>query len=135
VTIAQQIRLNALLLEREALFVRIHACEAEAAKALGEPYPFERPALPSEQRTKRRVGATKNGGSPRATLRRLEPGEAAFRITYRQGDREITEEHVEVDAVRTLLAVQTAQLAVVRIETIDAHNTLCTTLVGEAAAV
>ena len=128
VATAQQIRVNTLLLERAALFVRIHACEAAAAKLLGEPYPFERPALPSDQRTKRKAGAARSGGVARDPLRRLEPGETAFRVTYRQRGREVCEEHEEVDALRGLLAGQTAQLTVLRVETIDAGGAIRATL-------
>lgn len=132
-TTAQQIRVNALLLEREALLVRIHACETAAARLLGEPYPFERPALPSDQRTKRKPAAPKGGGAPRDGLRRLEPGEAAFRVTYRQRAQEATEEHESLDALRVLQAGQTETLQVRRIETLDAAGAVAAVLfaVGE----
>lgn len=128
---AQQIRLNQLLLEREALFVRIHACEQAAAKLLGEPYPFERPPLPSDQRGKRK--ATKAGGPGRDALRRLEPGEVAYRVVYQNFGREVTEEHDEVEALRILLASQTAQLRVVRVETIDAAGAVVAVVAGAGA--
>ena len=44
----QQIQINTLLLTREELFVRVHDLEQAAAAILGEPYPFPRPALPSD---------------------------------------------------------------------------------------
>lgn len=128
---AQQIRLNQLLLEREALFVRIHDCEQAAARLLGEPYPFERPSLPSDQRGKRK--AVKAGGPGRDPLRRLEPGEAGYRLVYRSFGREVTEEHEDVEALRTLLASQTAQLQVVRLETVSAAGTVVAVLVGPGA--
>ena len=52
-----QIRINALLLQREALFVRIHEIERSVSALLREPYPFTRPALPSDQRVKRKTPA------------------------------------------------------------------------------
>lgn len=130
-TTAQQIRLNQLLLEREALFVRIHACEQAAAKLLGEPYPFERPTLPSDLRGKRRVA--KNAATARDSLRRLEPGEMGYRVFYQNLGREVTEEHDEVEALRALLASQTRQLQVVRVETIDAAGAAVAVLVGAGA--
>jgi hypothetical protein len=132
VATAQQIRLNQLLLEREALFVRIHACEQAAAKLLGEPYPFERPVLPSDQRGKRRPAA-KPGGTGRELLRRLEPGEVAFRVVYQNSGRELIEEHDDVEALRVLLASQTAQLRVVRLETIDAAGAVVAVVLGVRA--
>jgi hypothetical protein len=131
VATAQQIRLNQLLLEREALFVRIHACEQGAAKLLGEPYPFERPPLPSDQRGKRK--AAKAGGPGRDALRRLESGEVAYRVVYQNFGREVTEEHDAVEALRVLLASQTAQLQVVRVETIDAAGAVVVVVVDAGA--
>ncbi len=130
---AQQIRVNQLLLEREALFVRIHACEQTAAKLLGEPYPFERRPLPSDQRSKRKPGALRVPGAARDPLRRLEPGETAFRVTYLSFGHEVTEEHDDVDALRGLLAGQTAHLQVLRLATIDAAGAARATLVEAPA--
>ena len=121
---AQQIRLNQLLLEREALFVRVYACEQAAAKLLGGAYPFERPALPSDRRTKRKPGESLGAGAATDPLRRLEPGEAAFRVTYRQSGREVSEDHDDVEALRVLLASQTEQLRVLRVETLDADGAI-----------
>lgn len=131
-TTEKKIRVNALLLEREALWVRIHACEQAAARLLGEPYPFERPGLPADQRVKRRAGPAKGGAAARDPLRRLEAGETAFRVTYRNFGREVVEEHGEVDALRVLLASPTAQLQVLRVETIDAAGA-CRAILVESA--
>jgi hypothetical protein len=132
VATAQQIRINQLLLEREALFARIYACEQAAAKLLGAAYPWERPVLPSDQRTKRRPGAARAAAGARDPLRRLEPGEVAFRVTYQQFGREVSEEHDDHEALRGLLAGQTAQLQVWRVETIDAAGAPVALLVGPA---
>ena len=113
----QQIRLNELLLAREAQFVRVHEL---AAKLLGEPYPFFKPPLPSDARGKRKAAAPRPALGARERLRRLEEGEAAYRVTYRQFDQVVTEEHDALEAIRTLCASQGAQLQVVRIETLDA---------------
>ncbi|MES2696573.1 MAG: hypothetical protein V4773_24100 [Verrucomicrobiota bacterium] len=114
---AQQIRLNQLLLEREAQFVRVYDLEQAAAAILGEPYPFIKPPLPSDARGKKKPSAPRAGARDR--LRRLEDGETAYRVTYRQFERTLTEEHDDLDALRTLLAAQGAQLQVLRIETLD----------------
>lgn len=128
----QQIRVNELLLQREELFLRIHAAETEASRLLGEPYPFTRPALPSDRRTKKKPStATKKPSiAPSATdaLRRLDETEAAFRVTYRQFSRNVTETHHDFAALATLLASQTAHLQVLRLETLDASGTLRATL-------
>ncbi len=133
-TTAQRIRVNQLLLEREAWFARIYECEQAVAQLLGEPYAWERPGLPSDQRGKRKPGAGKAGGAGREVLRRLEPGEVKFRVTYRNFGREVVEEHEDVEALRGLLASQTARLQVLRVETVAADGAMVTTLVGGPAA-
>lgn len=126
----QQIRINELLLQREELFVRIHDLETAAAAILGEPYPFARPALPSDARPKRKPAAPRATSaasaapaSPAAlardSLRRLEGLESAYRVTYRRFGQVVTEVHDDLEAIRTLLASQGANLTVTRIETVD----------------
>jgi hypothetical protein len=123
---ASQIRINALLLEREALFVRIHEIERAASALLREPYPFTRPPLPSDVRGKRkpaaRSPARQEGGFTAKDLRKLEPGETAYRVTYRQFGQTRVETHESVEALRTLLAAQSAQLKVLALETVDADG-------------
>ncbi len=135
----QQIRINELLLQREELFLRVHAAETEIARILGEPLALPRPPLPSDRRGKRKaapavaaspdapsasaLAAAADAPRPRAgaeKLRRLEDGEQAYRVVYRQFGRETVELHQEFSALATLLAGQGAQLQVERIETVDA---------------
>lgn len=128
----QQIRVNELLLQREELFLRIHAAETEASRLLGEPYPFTRPLLPSDHRAKRKAGPPKKAAekkTPADTLRRLEDDEAAYRVTYRQFSQTLVETHFDHAAIATLLASQAAHLQVLGIETIDAAGTVRATLV------
>lgn len=136
-----QIRINALLLQREALFVRIHEIERAASALLREPYPFTRPPLPSDVRSKRKASARPApsngggaGGSGRAatkeTLRKLEPGETAYRVTYSQFGQTRVETHESADALRTLLAAQGAQLQVLALETVDADGAVKAVLHG-----
>ena len=83
------------------------------------PYPFPRPALRSEQRGKRKTPG-RPAGVAKDKLRRLEPGETGYRVTYRQQGQIRVETHDAPDALRTLLAAQGAQLEVQLIETVDA---------------
>lgn len=123
----QQIPINTLLLTREELFVRVYELEQAAAAILGEPYPFKRPALPSDVRRKRKPTPRlpeRSAGFPppsaaRESLRRIEGLETAYRVTYRRFGQVVTEDHDDLDALRTLLASQGAHLTVTRIETID----------------
>ncbi len=108
--------------------MRVHEIEQAAAALLGEPYPFTRPALPSDVRPKRKpaprsaptVGATPGPAAlAREALRRLEGLETAYRVAYARFGQVVTEVHDDLDALRTLLASQGANLTVLRIETID----------------
>ena len=142
----RQIRVNELLLQREELFLRIHAAETEITRLLRGPYPFTKPALPSDRRAKRKPGAAAPAsvaaffasaasaatpsssvqapGSPlpapgSSTLRRLADDEAAYRVTYLQFNREVVETHPDFAALATLLASQAAHLRVLKVETLD----------------
>lgn len=114
-----QIRINTLLLEREALFVRVHELENAAHAIFGEPFPFIRPLLPSDQRSKKKRSAKTAAGETRIKLRKLEADESAYRLIYRQGGVTLTEQHAHPDALNTLLASQGAHLQVQSIETLD----------------
>ena len=127
-----QIRINALLLQREALFVRVHEIEGAVSKLLREPYPFTRPALPSDQRGKKKAPARATAASAKDKLRKLEPDETAYRVTYRQQGQIRVETHDSPDALRTLLAAQSAQLEVQLIETINGAGTTKAVLHGAA---
>lgn len=134
-----QIRINELLLAREAQFVRVHDLESRINDILGgDPYPFARPALPSDQRRKparksasratSAAGAKGRAGEAQRVLppqiRRLNPdsGEVSYRVTYEQFGKAVTEIHDQPDALRTLLASQGANLRVLRIEAINAQG-------------
>ena len=124
-----QIRINALLLEREALFVRIHEIERAASALLREPYPFTRPLLPSDQRVKRKSpvrGAA--AAAAKNNVRKLEPGEVTYRVTYRQLGQTRVETHDSSEALKTLLSAQGAQLQVQSIETLDTAGEVKATL-------
>ncbi len=136
----QQIQINTLLLQREELFVRIHDLEKTAAAILGEPYPFTRPPLPSDVRTKRKspvlpraASGLSGAGGARESLRRLEGLEIAYRITYRRFGQVGQEEHDALEALHTLLASQGAQLTVTRVETIDLGGRTKAVLIGDSA--
>lgn len=129
---APPIRVNQLLLEREAQFVRVYDLEQAAAKILGEPYPFTKPPLPSDQRRKGKGSTSRASVAARDGLRRLEDGETQFRVTYRHFDREFTEEHDDLDALRSLFAAQGARVQVLRVETLVADRSVKALLFARA---
>jgi hypothetical protein len=129
----QQIKVNEMLLEREELFLRIHAAEKEVLRIMGGDYPFTTVELPSNRRAKRKTVPARAATAPAPadvtahamiTLRRLEAGEARYRVTYRQFAQVVIEEHSDFDAVRTLLACQSSQLEVQKLETLRADGSV-----------
>lgn len=133
----QQIQVNEMLLEREELFLRIHRAEHAVVQILGGPYPFTAVDLPSSHRLKRKVSPPRSPVSveaidsavrPLVTLRRLESGESHYRITYRQFNNLVIEEHESIEAVRTLMACQGCQLEVQKIESLKADGTVSSQL-------
>jgi hypothetical protein len=130
----QQIRINELLLQREELFLRVHAIEQEAARILGVLPPLPRPALPSDARKRRPAPSRPAAPAAPASIRKLDTHEAAYRVTYRQFEREHIETHADASAVATLLACQTATLRVTRIETLDATGAASAVLLPDFAS-
>lgn len=141
----QQIRVNELLLQREELFLRIHAVETEASRVLGEAFPFLRPPLPSDFRARRKPGglvpsavpATAN--KPRlsvasAALRRLETDEMAYRITYRQFNKVVVEIHYDHAALVTFFASPANHLHVLSLNTLDADGRVRAVLIKPAVS-
>jgi hypothetical protein len=126
----EQIRVNELLLQREELFLCIHAAETEVNRILGAAFPFSLPELPSLRRGKRKASdirptsTAKPAKSPADTLRRLEDSESGYRVTYRQFSKILVEDHQEFEAIRTLLACQGANLHVQAIETLATDGTV-----------
>lgn len=129
-----RIRINALLLQREELFVRVHDIERSVNDILGEPWPFEPPSLPSMRRSKAKPAKKRAAASPPAKgakppaeepkLRKLDEqtGETAYRVTYLQRGQSREEIHDTPEALQTLLAAQGAQLRVVSIDAVDAQG-------------
>ncbi len=134
----RQIRINDLLLQREELFLRIHAAETEIVRLLRGPYPFTRPTLPSDRKGKKKPAAARPltivpPAPAEAALRRLADEEHAYRVTYLQFGRKTIEIHPDFSALATLLAAQASHLRVLKIETLDAGGQTVAVL-GESVA-
>lgn len=74
--------------------------------------------MPSDARPKRKPAAPRPA-SPGDPLRRLEGLETAYRVTYRRFSQIVAEDHDDLEALRTLLSAQGANLTDTRIETTD----------------
>ena len=81
---AAQVKINALLMQREAAFVRIWEIEQRLQQILGQPFPLTIPVdLPSRQ-PPRKAGAKARQADARPRIRSLlREGETAWLITYR----------------------------------------------------
>jgi hypothetical protein len=126
----EQIRVNELLLQREELFMCIHAADTNVNRILGAAFPFSLPELPSLRRGKRKAtdlrptSTAKPAKSPADTLRRLDDSETAYRVTYRQFYKILVEDHHEFEAFRTLLTGQSGNLHVQAIKTLAPDGTI-----------
>jgi len=74
--------------------------------------------VPSDARPKRKPAALRPA-PPGDPLRRLEGLETAYRVTYRRFGQIVAEDHDDLEAPRSLLSAQGANLTVTRIETTD----------------
>ena len=119
-----QIRINTLLLEREALFLQVHELEHAVNAIFGEPYPFDHPILPSNTRRKSKTKPRQAPADAPIKLRKLAEGEVAYRVTYLDHGDEKTEAHDTPDPLTTLLASQSKTLQVQTIATIDGKGTI-----------
>ncbi len=114
-TVDQQIALHQLLLEREALFLRVHLLERRIEELLGVPYPFPPPpALPS-RRPLPKIPRRQFKPPTSPTLRELEEGEVAYRVTFRNGGQEWTEKHVQRKPLEALLRLPESPLCPIKI--------------------
>jgi hypothetical protein len=94
------IAINSLLIEREAEFARVHSMEAQISALLGAEYPFEPPEVTIPSTIKKKVGKAKRAPKQAALkLRRLGPGEVAYRITWIDKGQRVTNEVTELKAV------------------------------------
>ena len=118
--------------------MRVHAIEAAAAAILGEPFPFSRPKLPSDQRGKRKASVRAAGGvKTKLKLRKLDADETAYRVTYSlggDGAETRVAEYDDADALTTLLGAQSGKIQVQAVVTIDAAGTVKAWLQGAAPA-
>ncbi len=122
-------RVDRLLLAREAELARIHAIEGEIESILGQPYPFDPPpaGLPSlaRRKTRKRPAARKakraSAAQAAPPVRPLRPGETAYRVTFTGADdTPHIETHYDAEALGAFLAALAP--AVLRIETVDAEG-------------
>lgn len=118
----QQVALDRLLLRREAVFAHIHALESEVCEILGGDYPFSPPPsdLPSLQPRRKLspikgTAKTSTVASPRLKVPSLEADEE-YEVHYEQEGHEYVERHHDMKALLSLIAIETPELQVLKVE-------------------
>jgi hypothetical protein len=133
---AAQVKINALLMQREAAFVRIWEIEQRLQQILGQPFPLTIPVdLPSRQ-PPRKAGAKARQADARPRIRSLlREGETAWLITYRHRGEVHQRLETSADTIRDLAGIDTPFLHILRIDTVrvtDAGNETVETLYERA---
>jgi len=118
-TTQQRIRLQELLLQREALYARVHAIESEVHRIFGAEYPL--PPPPVEVATpgaKKKSKKKPRKQDPPPKVRSLQDGETAYRVRFREESGAGEETHTDRKAIETLLQSPLADTLIETVETI-----------------
>lgn len=112
------ILLAELLRQREAAFVTVWECELRIRRRLGSAeFPFPAPPdLPSRRPPPRSTPAPPRSAA--AAVRRLRPGEDAYRLTCLYGGARCESLSDAPDIVRALAAGAAADLTILRLDTV-----------------
>jgi hypothetical protein len=119
------IAINSLLIKREAAFARVHSVESRISELLGEPYPFEAPAVELPSRNKKKASKAskhKQSKSKPFKPRRLNQGEVAYRLCWIDKGQEIEQCATDLKCVTSLITDSLPGLKLHKIETIDLNN-------------
>lgn len=121
---AAQVKINALLMQREAAFVRIWEIEQRLQQILGQPFPVTVPGdLPSRQ-PPRKANAKARATEARPRIRSLlREGETAWLITYRHRGEIHQRLETSADTLRDLPSIDTPFLHILRIDTVCVTDT------------
>ena len=117
------IAINSLLIEREEAYARVAEIEQSICHLLGADFPFEPPrAIPSSAHKrkaskKRRAASKKAQGPPK--IRRLKPGECAYRFTWSEKEHVQVREATELRAIETFIKHPTSGNKLLKVETLD----------------
>jgi hypothetical protein len=129
---AAQVKINALLMQREAAFVRIWEIEQRLQQILGQPFPLTIPVDLPSRRPPRKAGAKARQADARPRIRSLlREGETAWLITYRHRGEVHQRLETSADTIRDLAGIDTPFLHILRIDTVrvtDAGNEIVETL-------
>ena len=123
------IAINSLLIEREAEFARVHSIEAQISELLGAEYPFPPPEVTIPSTIKKKARKAKRTGKVAAPkIRRLAPGEIAYRITWIDKGQTVANEVTELKAVDTLIHDSLPGMKLLKVETLDFDSASLETL-------
>lgn len=122
------IAINGLLIEREGAFARVGDIEQSINQLLGADYPFETPEAipPSRQKRKpvKRAKAAKAKVVGPPKLRRLKPGECAYRFTWQNKSGTHSSEATDLKAADALVKHPLPGTKLAKVETLDLEATV-----------
>jgi hypothetical protein len=123
------IAINSLLIEREAEFARVHSIEAQISELLGAAYPFEPPKITIPSTIKKKPGKAKRAAKVAPLkIRRLAPGEIAYRFTWIDQGQTVTNELTDLKAVNELINDSLPGMKLLKIETLNFDSEVVQTL-------
>jgi hypothetical protein len=127
---AELITINSLLIERDAAFARVHTLESQISELLGEAFPFEAPNLTLPSTLKRKPSKPPKAKRQAKALkpRRLNEGEAAYRITYIEKGQTSENTVTDLRGLEPLFAESLFDMQLLKIETIDFQSQTIATL-------
>ena len=121
---AAQVKINALLMQREAAFIRIWEIEQRLPQILGQPFPLTIPVDLPSRRPPRKAGAKPRPADARPRIRsQLREGETAWLITYRHRGEVHQRLETSPDTIRDLAGIDTPFLQILRIDTVCVNAT------------
>jgi hypothetical protein len=127
------IAINSLLIEREAVFARVHTLESRMSCLLGEPYPFEAPAVTLPSSIKKMASKSKKAAKQKAPLkpRRLNDNEVAYRLSWRDKGQAVAQELTDLRSIVALFQESLPGMKLLQIETIDLNGAVIEQLFPE----
>ena len=116
-----EIQINQKLIEREECLVEVFELEERIHAILKEPYPLPPPpALPSRRKPKKRrkQSGAKSAPTKRVKLRKLNPDEVAYRVTYKEVNKEQVEDILNLQSTLLLVNHPLPEIKIIRVETL-----------------
>ncbi|MDQ8181905.1 hypothetical protein QEH57_14645 [Pelagicoccus sp. SDUM812005] len=115
------VAVNSLLIERETSLADLSHIETTISDILGEPYPFDDPAveLPSRKKAKRAKAPKQPKAKAAPKIRRLKDGETGYRVTLVENGERKTHDLLDFAPFQKLLAKPLPHHRIQSVATLD----------------